>query len=120
MICNSNCNSSTVAYESIRPGEITELVRGTDQLILERFLPLVRQQSLVLDLGSVKRIDAAGLAALITLYAEACKAGHTLTVSNLTRHVREILALVGLDRLLESSDSGKVPFFTGQLQQSAA
>lgn len=120
MMCNANRNSPTAAYESIRPGEITELVRGSEQLILERFLPLVRQQSIVLDLCSVTRIDAAGLAALITLYAEACKSGHSLTVSHLTRHVREILALVGVDRLLESSEAGKVPCFAGQLQESAA
>ena len=36
-----------------------------EQRLLERVAPLVRRQCVTLDLGSVERIDAAGIAALI-------------------------------------------------------
>jgi anti-anti-sigma factor len=79
---------------------IAELVRGKEKDLLERLMPLVRRQSVLLDLEPVARIDAAGLAALVTLHCEACKSGHSFAVSNPARHVREILELVGLDRVL--------------------
>ena len=56
--------------------ECTELVRGNERLLLERMLPLVERRCVSLDLHAVKRIDAAGLAALITLYCAARDAGH--------------------------------------------
>src|SRR5882762_6275495 len=45
-----------------------ELVRGVETQIVEELLPRVRQHSLALDLSGVERIDAAGIASLITLY----------------------------------------------------
>ncbi len=57
-------------FESNR---ITELVRGNEQQLLARLQPLVRRQNVTLDLAHVARIDAAGLAALITLYCDACQ-----------------------------------------------
>jgi len=83
-------------------GELTELVRGQDQLLVARLFPVVRRQSVTLDLGSVERIDAAGIAALISLYAGANDAGHRFTVSNPSARVEEILALVGLEGILVS------------------
>ena len=77
--------------------EITELVRGNEQQFLERLQPLVRRQNVTLDLAHIARIDAAGLAALITLYCDACKAGYRFTIANPSPHVLEILAIVGLD-----------------------
>jgi anti-anti-sigma regulatory factor len=97
-----------------------ELVRGQEHGFLEELAPRVVQESLDLDFGAVERIDAAGLAALITLYTDACKAGRTLTVSRPSRHVREILELVGLDRiLLASPDAGRA-YGRMQLQGTAA
>jgi anti-anti-sigma factor len=92
---------------------IAELVRGTEQGLLAWLEPLVRQQSVTLDLRAVERIDAAGIAALISLYAAASQAGHTFAVANPSPHVAEILVLVGLDRILLperafwDSDSGR-------------
>lgn len=100
--------------------KITELVRGDEQLLLDRLMPVVREQSISLDLRDVTRIDAAGLAALITLYSEACKAGHRLTVSRPSRHVREILDLVGLDRILIAQPEAGCGVGNMQLQESAA
>ncbi|MGA3045111.1 MAG: hypothetical protein ABSD67_00685 [Terracidiphilus sp.] len=42
---------------------LTELVRGQDQLLLERYLPLARKGSVSLDFVSVRRVDAAGISA---------------------------------------------------------
>jgi anti-anti-sigma factor len=79
---------------------MAELVRGTEQDLLTWLSPLVRQQSVTLDLRTVERIDAAGIAALISLYSAASQAGHSFMVANPSPHVAEILALVGLDRIL--------------------
>jgi anti-anti-sigma factor len=80
--------------------ELSELVRGQERGLVDEITPLVRQQSVVLDLGAVDRIDAAGIAALISIYGSARDTGHCFMVSNPTPHVREILTLVGLDRIL--------------------
>ena len=101
-------------------GEITELVRGNEQILLDRMMPMVRTQNVTLDLSTVERIDAAGLAALIALYCEACKAGHRMAVTHPSRHVQEILALVGLDSLLVAEPDPTPTFGTAQLQASAA
>jgi anti-anti-sigma factor len=85
--------------------ELTELVRGNEEVLLARLLPLVRRQSVTLDLSLVERIDAAGIAVLITLYASAHEAGNHFNVTNLSPHVAEILALVGLERILESHNA---------------
>ncbi|MGD0095339.1 MAG: STAS domain-containing protein [Terracidiphilus sp.] len=85
--------------------ELTELVRGNEQAMLSRLAPQVRRQSMVLDLSSVQRIDAAGIAALISLHANAYEAGHCFTVVNPTPHVAEILSLVGLERILVSRNT---------------
>jgi anti-anti-sigma factor len=82
----------------------TELVRGQEQKFLEQLQPLVSAQNVVLDLHKVTRIDAAGLASLITLYCDACKAGHSFRIANPSVHVAELLALVRLDRLLVTRD----------------
>lgn len=87
------------------PGDLRELVRGEEQSFLEQMTPVVRRQSVSLDLGQVERIDAAGIAALISLYNLARNAGHELTVFNASHRVAEILALVGLDRIFMSHDA---------------
>ena len=98
----------------------TELVRGVEQALVDEVAALLRAGSVLLDLDRVERIDAAGLAALITLYTDACKAGHTLTVSRASRHVREILQLVGLDRILMARPEGGCAFGNMNMQESAA
>jgi len=109
---------ATVPYPA--ESEFTELVRDNERLFLERMLPLVERRCVALDFHTVKRIDAAGLGALIRLLCAAREAGHTFTVSNPTPRVREILALVGLGRILESQDTGKLPYFSTQFEEAAA
>lgn len=81
-------------------GGMTELVRGCDEDLKRRVTPLVREHNVALDLGGVERIDAAGIAALISLYGSARETGHQFTLANVPARVAEILALVGLDGIL--------------------
>jgi anti-anti-sigma factor len=94
--------TDTHPIDAGQPCDLTELVRGSDQRLVEQMTPLVRRQCVALDLESVQRIDAAGVAALIQIYRIASESGHSFTVSHASPHVREILALVGLDRILLS------------------
>jgi anti-anti-sigma factor len=84
---------------------LAELVRGNEQILLAQLSPLARRQDMTLDLCAVERIDAAGIAALIALYAAAREAGYRFTVANPSPHVAEILALVGLERILVSHNA---------------
>jgi anti-anti-sigma factor len=99
---------------------LTELVRGHDQDLFARLAPVVRRQSMVLDLELVERIDAAGIAALISLYRCAADAGHRFSVFNPSSHVAEILAVVGLDRILLSQNAEPVPNANLDFHRSAA
>jgi anti-anti-sigma factor len=108
------------AASSGQPAEGIELVRGRDKELLAWLTPLVRRQSVTLDLGRVRSIDAAGISALLSLYASAQQAGHRFSVANLSPRVAEVLRLVGLERILLvhrrvwKSDSGL------RLEQTAA
>ena len=50
----------------------------------------------------IERIDAAGIAVLISLYGEAHLSGHEFAIVNASHRVVEILELVGLNRILIS------------------
>ncbi len=82
-----------------------ELIRGQEQNLLEQISPMVRSKNVALDLSQVDRIDAAGIAALITLYERAKAAGHRFAVIHASHRVCEILELVGLDHILIASDA---------------
>jgi len=116
----STCNAATSEYERYEPGLVTELVRGTESALLDRMLPLVREQNVSLDLHAVSRIDAAGLTTLIRLYCAAREAGHTFAVANPSPHVAEILAMVGLEGFLLARDADKMPCFRTQFEETAA
>lgn len=85
------------------PAEIAvtcELVRGSETHIVDAMLPRVKQESVALNLSGVERIDAAGIAALITLYCSAIEAGNAFSVVAPSPHVLELLRLVGLEHIL--------------------
>jgi ABC-type transporter Mla MlaB component len=63
----SNPTGTTIVSVS-KQADLTELILGHEEELLAWLNPLVRRGSVTLDLGSVKRIDAAGVAALISLY----------------------------------------------------
>ena len=81
-----------------------ELVRGTEANVLAGLVPRVQQQSIALDLSQVDRIDASGIAALITLYCSAVEAGTQFSVVNPSGHVLELLRIVGLESTLVSDN----------------
>ena len=119
--------TGTICFEEVitkrgsaSPAQLTELVRGSDQRLIDQIDPLVRRQSVSLDLNSVERIDAAGIAALISLYRIASEAGHRFSISNATPHVAELLALVGLDRILMSHNAKQSSHSGSRLAQNAA
>ncbi len=84
----------------VAPVEMTELVRGDEQRLIQRVAPLLCEQSVSLDLHKIDRIDAAGIAALISLYSTARNHGHIFAVCNVPPRVEEILSLVGLESIL--------------------
>jgi len=86
----------------VAPAEMTELVRGDEQPLVQRIAPMLREQSVTLDLNHIDRIDAAGIAALISLYSTAREHGRTFSVINVAPRVAEILSLVRLDGVLLS------------------
>jgi anti-anti-sigma factor len=90
-------------------GNLHELVRGEEQQLLRDLQPVVREQSVTLDMRHIERIDAAGIAALISLYGDARLAGHEFAIINASHRVSEILELVGLDRILISREPSRCP-----------
>ena len=111
---------SSNAQEAIERILLTELVRGQDGDLYARLAPVVRRQHLILDLELVERIDAAGIAALISLYRCASDAGFRFAVTNPSSHVAEIIAVVGLERILVSRNADRVPQASPGLRRSAA
>jgi anti-anti-sigma factor len=97
-----------------------ELIRGREKELLAWLLPMVRRQSVTLDLGRVRRIDAAGISALVSLYSSAQKAGHRFSVANLSPRVAEVLRLVGLERILSIHGAAWKSHSGTRLQHTAA
>ncbi len=98
-----------------------ELVRGTEAGVLEQLLPLIQEQSITLDLSQVERIDAAGIAALITLYCTAVESHTQFTVTAPSSRVLELLRLVGLEPMLVAAGpETKQPQHRSQPAYSAA
>ena len=97
-----------------------QLLRGKDAGLVERIGPLVRESNVTLDLTGVDRIDAAGISMLVTLYSGASQAGHCFNVSNASPRVVQILAVVGLDRLLVSHHAVQNSGYHSRFDRSAA
>ena len=100
--------------------ETTEIVRGQEDKFLGQLEPMVRNHSIELDMSPVERIDAAGIAALIRLYCDAVQAGRRFTVLNPKPHVRELLAIVGIDRVLMAENAEGARGKTLGMELSAA
>jgi len=94
---------SVVESQIAVPGNLHELVRGQEQRLLKDLEPVVRRNSVTLDMCQIERIDAAGISSLISLYGAAHAAGHEFAIVNASPRVAEILQIVGLDRILISS-----------------
>ena len=84
---------------------MTELVRGSDLRLVGHVEPLVRVTDVILNCAGIERIDAAGIAALVSLYGSAQSSGHSFHVCNVKARVREILTLVRLNHILVACDA---------------
>ena len=115
-----NYQSAVVESPVAVPGNLHELVRGQEQRLLKELEPVVREHSVTLDMRQVERIDAAGIAALISLYGAAHATGHEFAIMNASHRVAEILQLVGLDRILISRDADPCPQGTPCYEMPAA
>jgi anti-anti-sigma factor len=100
---NLNRNDDQVFPVTSTP-KVHELVLGYERDLVARVAPLVRGQSIALDLALIERVDAAGIAALVELYSIACESGHGFCILNAAPHVVEVLRVCGLDRILLSHD----------------
>jgi anti-anti-sigma factor len=87
------------------PDHMTELVRGEEQCLLQRVAPVLREKDVILDLNRIERIDAAGIAALISLYSTARAHGRTFSIKCVSPRVAELLTLVRLDDILISHNA---------------
>jgi anti-anti-sigma factor len=114
----STCSEEFVM--KLEAGNLTELVRGRELGLVEELTPLVRRRSVLLNLEPVERIDAAGIAALVSLYRIARESGHRFRVSNASSRVAETLALVGLDGVLLSQNAEQASESAPVLAQNAA
>jgi anti-anti-sigma factor len=99
---------------------LKRLVRGNEKQLVDRLMPLVRSRSLVLDVNAVEDIDAAGVSALIGLYRGAREAGQRFTIVNPGPHVTQVLALLGLEKVLISQNAELMPHFGLQAVPNAA
>jgi len=79
---------------------LSELVLGSEQCWLDEGMPLACRRGIALDLHAVVRIDAAGIAALVRLYLAAHQARRSFRIVRSSRHVKETIHIVGLERLL--------------------
>jgi anti-anti-sigma factor len=116
---NSNRNDIQIFPVTSTP-KLNELVLGHERDLVARIAPLVRGQSIALDLAPIERVDAAGVAALVELYAIACESGHDFCILNASPHVAQVLALCGLDRILMSHNVTHNSYCGQQIELSAA
>jgi anti-anti-sigma factor len=105
----NNTHYSNNSELSIFRTEQDELVRGQEQSLVNWLMPAVERQSIALDLSAVERIDAAGIAALISLYARARESGHEFGILHPRPHVAELLSLVGLKPVLMENYVAPIP-----------
>jgi anti-anti-sigma factor len=117
----ATCSNNPLRSEkAVRTCELSEIVRGSEGCLVDEMTPLVRRQDVSLDMSPVERIDAAGIAALISLYRLAEDSGHRFSVYNVTPRVYELLALVGLEKILMSHNANLTDNSGRRMRQSAA
>jgi anti-anti-sigma factor len=110
----------TRSERAVRTCALTEIVRGSEGCLVDEMAPLVRRQDVSLDMSPVERVDAAGIAALISLYRLAQESGHRFSVLNVAPRVRELLALVGLEGILVSHNANCATDTGRRISQNAA
>jgi anti-anti-sigma factor len=75
---------------------------GTGAAVLDTVSDLAQQGSdVIVDLTGARFMDSAGLAALIGARRAAARSGRALTLRNPPRIIARVLALSGVDRILD-------------------
>lgn len=77
------------------------IVFGCADILRSAILRQSRARTVLLDLGAVDAIDAAGLGVLVSLRTWATETGRTIKLMNLTPRVEELLELTHLRSVLE-------------------
>ena len=117
----TTCSETMMRSEkAVRTCGLSEIVRGSEARLVIEMEPLVRRQDVSLDMSAVERIDAARIAALISLYKMAQESGHKFTVLNVAPRVYELLALVGLEAILICHPSNFTTEAGSRISQNAA
>jgi anti-sigma B factor antagonist len=87
-------------------GKIT-LGEGGDAALKEKMRSLVQQghKKLLLNLGQVSYVDSAGLGEIVQAYATVNKNGGTLKLLNVTKRIRDLLAITKLLTVFDTFDN---------------
>lgn len=112
--------AAMLKFQAAEPAEMRELMREESECLLKRLRPLVAERNVMLDLTGVERIDAGGISALLTLYRSARDAGNRFSLVNVPARLREILTVVGLERLLVSHNLVQNSQYGAELHRPAA
>ena len=67
------------------------------------------ERRIVLNLAQLKEIDAAGLGELVHVFNVTNAAGASLQIDDAPGHIRRLLRVTGLERVLRGGDSPKPP-----------
>jgi anti-sigma B factor antagonist len=87
-------------------GKIT-LGEGGDAALKDKMRSLVQQgqKKLLLNLGQVSYVDSAGLGEIVQAYATVNKNGGTLKLLNVTKRIRDLLAITKLLTVFDTFDN---------------
>ncbi len=87
-------------------GKIT-LGDGGDAVLKDKMRSLVQQghKHVLLNLGEVSYVDSAGLGEIVQAYATVSKNGGALKLVNLTKRIKDLLAITKLLTVFETFDS---------------
>lgn len=87
-------------------GKIT-LGDGGDAILKDKMRSLVQQgyKNVLLNLGEVSYVDSAGLGEIVQAYATVSKGGGALKLVNVTKRIKDLLAITKLLTVFETFDS---------------
>jgi len=87
-------------------GKIT-LGEGGDAILKDKMRSLVQQghRNVLLNLGEVSYVDSAGLGEIVQAYATVSKGGGSLKLVNVTKRIKDLLAITKLLTVFETFDS---------------
>jgi anti-sigma B factor antagonist len=80
---------------------------GGDTILKDKLLSLVQQghRKLLVNLADVTYVDSAGLGAIVHSYANVNKQGGKLKLLNVTKRIKDLLAITKLLTVFETFDS---------------